>query len=98
MGGEVPVQQSSGFVEWIMANGQVVAFIAQIGYWLAMVILLGYAVWQYKRWVNFQLGTGRSGKLREGADAEAKAVAEAEDKEAPAKKPEKAVAVEDFVE
>lgn len=47
-----------------MANGQVVAFIAQIAYWLAMVILLGYAVWQYKRWVNFQLGTGRSGKLR----------------------------------
>ena len=50
--------------EWIMTNGQLVAFFAQLVYWLGMLVILFYAVWQYKRWVNFQLGTGRSGKLR----------------------------------
>ncbi|MDZ4168070.1 MAG: hypothetical protein U1E26_00245 [Coriobacteriia bacterium] len=63
-------EQPTGLVGWIMANGQVVAFIAQIFYWFAMIVLLAYAVWQYKRWVNFTLGVGRSGKLRTGEDVE----------------------------
>jgi hypothetical protein len=49
------------------------------------ILIIGfYAVWQYKRWVNFQLGTGRSGKLR----------TEPEAVEEPAAK----VSVEEFVE
>jgi len=93
MGAEVPVQASGGFVEWIMVNGQVVAFVAQILYWLFMIVLLAYAVWQYKRWVNFQLGTGRSGALRAANNADAEAhEAKAETKA------DKAVDVEEFVE
>lgn len=86
---------SGGFIEWIMQYGQIVAFFAQIAYWLVMLILLGYAVWQYKRWVNYQLGTGRSGKLRaESASAEGDAAEEA----AGSPKEEQAVPVEEFVE
>lgn len=48
-----------------MTNGQLVAFFAQLVYWIGMLVILFYAVWQFKRWVNFQLGTGRSGKLRD---------------------------------
>ena len=56
-----------GFVGWIMQYGQVAAFIAQVVYWLGILVLAFYAVWQYKRWVNFQLGIGRSGQLRQDA-------------------------------
>lgn len=62
------VSEPGGFYGWILQYGQVVAFIAQIIYWLGILLLLGYAVWQYKRWVNFQLGTGRSGALRGDRD------------------------------
>jgi hypothetical protein len=65
------MEQPSGFYAWIMEYGQIVAFLAQIIYWTGMLVLLFYAVWQFKRWVNFQLGTGRSGKLRD-ADADEK--------------------------
>jgi hypothetical protein len=61
-------EQPSGFYAWIMQYGQVVAFVAQMVYWAGMLVLLFYAVWQYKRWVNFQLGTGRSGQLRDADD------------------------------
>jgi len=55
---------------WVLANGQILLFFAQLAYWFFMVLLLGYAVFQYKRWVNFQLGFGRCGRLRgvEAAD------------------------------
>ena len=77
-------EQPTGFIAWIMANGQIVAFFAQVFYWVVLPLLIGYAVWQYKRWVNFQLGTGRSGKLRtETADAP---------------EPSAKVSVEEFVE
>ncbi len=79
-------EQPSGFYAWIMQYGQVVAFVAQIVYWLAMIMLLAYAVAQYKRWVNYQLGTGKSGKLRK-ADA-------TDDKKAAGK----GVSVDEFVE
>ena len=61
---EVTTGAPGGFIAWIMQYGSVIAFIAQIVYWLGMLVLLFYAVWQYKRWVNFQLGIGRSGQLR----------------------------------
>jgi hypothetical protein len=49
---------------WVMANGQVLLFFAQLAYWFFMVVFIGYGVAQYKRWVNYQLGTGPSGRLR----------------------------------
>lgn len=58
--------------DWILQNGQIVAFLAQLVYWIGMLVILFYAVWQYKRWVNFQLGTGRSGALRKAAESEDK--------------------------
>ena len=88
----VPISAQPTFVDWVMQYGQIIAFFAQLIYWLGILVLLFYAVWQYKRWVNFQLGTGRSGKLRsdvaeEAPAAEERAVASAE-------KP----SVEEFVE
>ena len=61
--------EPTGLYGWILQYGQVVAFIAQMVYWLGILVLLGYAVWQFKRWVNFQLGTGRSGRLRTEQEA-----------------------------
>ena len=84
-------EQPTGLVGWIMANGQVVAFIAQLLYWLLTVVLLAYAVAQYKRWVNFQLGVGHSGKLNPAMNANG-------DEPADSKKSDKAVSVEEFVE
>lgn len=82
-------EQPTGLVGWIMANGQVVAFIAQILYWFLMTVLLAYAVWQYKRWVNFQLGVGRSGKLNPAMGSDSADESTSADK---------AVSVEEFVE
>lgn len=62
--GAVPVQQPGGFIEWLMEWGGVIQFFGQLVFWLGILVLLGYAVWQFKRWVNYQLGTGRSGQLR----------------------------------
>lgn len=61
-------EQPTGLYGWILQNGQLIAFFGQLVYWIGMLVILFYAVWQYKRWVNFQLGTGRSGKLRTGED------------------------------
>jgi len=68
--------EPTGFYGWIMQYGQVIAFVAQIIYWMGMLLLLFYAVWQYKRWVNFQLGTGRSGKLKQADSKEEVSVEE----------------------
>jgi len=80
---------SNALLDWITQYGNVVAFFAQIFYWLAIVVLFAYAVVQYKRWVNYQLGTGKSGKLRTGGA----------DTDAPAPKAKKKpVSIEEFVE
>ena len=57
---------------WLIQNSQMIFFLAQLAYWFFMVVFFGYAVAQFKRWVNFQLGTGHSGQLSaaEGARAE----------------------------
>ena len=78
--------EATGLYAWIMTNGQMVAFFAQLIYWLGMLVLLAYAVWQYKRWVNFQLGTGKSGKLKEAEATEGE------------KAESKSVSVDEFVE
>jgi hypothetical protein len=54
-----------GLVGWFMNYGSIAFFFVQVLYWAILATLAFYAVWQFKRWVNFQLGTGRSGKLRE---------------------------------
>lgn len=59
-------QQPTGLEAWITENQaliQLVLWGSQVLFWIGMLLLLFYAVWQYKRWVNFQLGTGRSGQL-----------------------------------
>ena len=73
----------TGLTAWVMANGQLVYFFAQLGYWFFMVVFLGYAVAQYKRWVNFQLGTGHSGQLRQDTGDS---------------KPAPSISIEEFVE
>jgi len=78
------IAEPSGILGWVANYGNVVFFFAQLAYWLCIVVLLGYAVAQYKRWVNYQLGTGKSGKLRTEAAA--------------GKTAEKSVSVEEFVE
>jgi membrane protein implicated in regulation of membrane protease activity len=62
------VAAPTGFIGWVMANGQMLVFFAQLAYWFFMVFFLGYAVFQYKRWVNFQMGIGKSGQLRKDAE------------------------------
>ena len=74
---------TSGLLDWITQYGNVVAFFAQILYWAAIIVLLAYAVVQYKRWVNFQLGTGHSGNLKNTAENDG---------------PTSKVSVEEFVE
>jgi hypothetical protein len=49
-----------------------------------MLLFVGYAVWQFKRWVNFQMGVGKSGQLSSQNAAENSA--------------DKSVKVEEFVE
>ena len=81
---------TNGLLDWITQYGNVVAFFAQIFYWAALIVLLAYAVVQYKRWVNYQLGTGRSGKLRTGGTVD-------DADEAPRAK-KQPVSIEEFVE
>lgn len=61
----ISAEAPTGIVGWFMEYGSIAYFFAQVTYWLILVVLVFYAVWQFKRWVNFQLGVGRSGKLRE---------------------------------
>lgn len=70
------MEEPGGFYAWVMDYGQIVVFFGQLIYWLGILVLLFYAVWQFKRWVNFQLGTGRSGKLRTGETQETPSVDE----------------------
>ena len=64
--------EPAGILGWISQYGNVVFFFAQIIYWLGILVFLGYAVAQYKRWVNFQMGVGKSGELRKAEEAATK--------------------------
>lgn len=83
---------------WIQTYGQYVAFFAQIIFWAGILLFTGYAVWTYKRYVNFLMGVGHSGQLRLDAEEE-DAAQDIIDVPAPkkSKKSEK-VSVEEFVE
>jgi len=61
------VAEQSGFLAWVSTYGNVVFFFAQLIFWFGMLLFLGYAVFQYKRWVNFQMGVGKSGALKDAS-------------------------------
>ena len=54
----------TGLYAWLMQYGAMVQFFAQIIFWFGILILLAYAVVQYKRYVNYIMGVGKSGQLR----------------------------------
>ncbi len=66
--------ESGGLVDWVNNYGNVVYFFGQLLFWLGLLLFIGYAVFQYKRWVNYQLGIGKSGELRKAAEADAEKV------------------------
>jgi hypothetical protein len=73
----------TGLTAWIMANGQIVAFIAQLLFWLVLGVASIWAAAVFNRYVNFMM---------RGAET-------AETAEAPeTSEPEDAVSVEEFVE
>jgi len=53
-----------------LAGFQMLYYLTQVIYWIGMLVFAGYAVAQFKRWVNFQLGVGHSGQLRKAEGAE----------------------------
>lgn len=81
-------ETAGGLIDWVNSNGNVVYFFGQLIFWLGLLILIGYAVYQYKRWVNYQLGTGKSGALRKAEEGGATAPGQADEK----------VSVDQFVE
>lgn len=81
-------------VSWILQNGQIVLFFAQMLYWLGILIFAGYAVATYKRYTNWQMGMG---SFAEKDDDENKSDKPADKDSSSGKKSEK-VSVEDFVE
>ena len=80
--------KGTALYNWIMINGQMIAFFAQLVYWIGILVIGFYAVWNYKKWVNYQMGVGRSGQLR--AEQESAAPAPVETKSD--------VSVDEFVE
>ncbi len=43
----------TGFVGWIMANGQIVAFVGQLAFWLVLGVAAVWAAVTFNRYVNF---------------------------------------------
>ena len=72
----------SGFVGWVLANGQIVLFFAQLIFWLVLAVAAGWAAVVFNRYVSFMMG----------AMPVTKTVAK------PASKSDKSVSVDQFVE
>ena len=79
----------TGLTAWIMANGQIVAFIAQLLFWMVLGVASIWAAAVFNRYVNFMM---RGAEGPEGPEAVETPEA-AETREA-----KKAVSVEEFVE
>ena len=47
----------TGFVGWVMANGQIVLFFAQILFWLVLSVAAGWAAVVFNRYVSFMIGS-----------------------------------------
>ena len=43
----------TGFVGWIIANGQVIGFIGQLAFWLVLGVASVWAAATFNRYVNF---------------------------------------------
>ncbi|NTU70737.1 MAG: hypothetical protein HGB10_02810 [Coriobacteriia bacterium] len=87
-----------GIIGWVMQYGNVVFFFAQVAYWFFMVLFIGYAVAQFKRWVNFQLGTGASGQLRDAAAADVDEDEDDDDAGEDSRDSKSEVSIEEFVD
>jgi hypothetical protein len=62
--------EQSGLMAWVSQYGNVVFFFAQIAYWLLVVAVAIYAVYQFKRLVDFK--TGAAGPESDTDDTEDK--------------------------
>ena len=49
------VGEPTGFTAWIMENGQIVAFIGQILFWLVLSVASLWAAAVFHRYVNFMM-------------------------------------------
>ena len=50
----------TGLVGWIMANGQMVAFIGQLLFWLVLAVSAVWAAVIFNRYVNFMIRGAKS--------------------------------------
>lgn len=82
----------TGFYGWILQYGGILQLFVQMLYWIGMVALLAFAVTQYKRWVDHQLGAKEDSDLPSAGGTAPAQVGP------PVKEPESSVSVEKFVE
>ena len=47
----------TGFVAWVVANGQMVLFFAQLVFWLVLSVSAGWAAVVFNRYVSFIIGS-----------------------------------------
>ena len=66
-----------GFVQWIETYAQVIAFFAQLLWWLLTAIAVLWAAWNFQRYVETRMGTlkaeGGIGTFDDKQDAKSKA-------------------------
>jgi hypothetical protein len=60
----------TGLTAWILANGQIVAFIAQLLFWLVLGVASIWAAAILNRYVNFMMRGAESTETVEISDAE----------------------------
>ncbi len=48
----------SGFVTWILQYGQIIAFFAQLIYWIVIAAVAVWATMLFKRLVDYRTGAG----------------------------------------
>jgi len=47
----------TGFVAWVVANGQIILFFAQLVFWLVLSVSAGWAAVVFNRYVTFMIGS-----------------------------------------
>ena len=57
----------TGITAWVAANGQVVYFFAQLAFWLLLVSAVGWAAWQFHRYVSFVVGGAQKAPAEDAA-------------------------------
>ena len=51
----VAAGEPTGFTAWILANGQIVAFVGQLLFWLVLAVASLWAAAVFHRYVNFMM-------------------------------------------